>query len=1104
MKRLSYAFIMLTAIPLFSLQAAEEARLLRFPAIHGDRIVFSYAGDLFTVDSEGGVARKLTSHDGYEIFPRFSPDGSKIAFTGQYDGNTEVFVIPAEGGSPKRLTYTATLGRDDVSDRMGPNNLVMDWTPDGKYVTYRSRKQSFNSFVGQLFKVPVEGGLSEELPLPYGGFHSWSADGKRIAYNRIFREFRTWKYYRGGMADEVWIHDFEKKTTEKITDNPAQDIIPMWTGDEIFFLSDRDRTMNVFVYNMSSGQTRKVTQFTEFDVKFPSLGKDHIVFENGGYISTLNIRTKEYDKVSIEIANDHAYSRTELVDASKSITSLDLSPNGERALFAARGEVFTLPAKNGITRNLTQSPGAHDRVASWSPDGKHIAWFSDISGEYELYIRKQDGSEPPVSLTPVFDNYPYDLKWSPDSKKIVFCDRKLRLQVVEVGSKKISLVKKSETTELTDFDWSPDSRWIAYADQDENGLSVIHLYNLESGKTSPVTDNWYWSDSPSFSPDGKYLYFSSLRDYNPTFSITELTIAYTNMEKIYLVTLASNTASPFAPENDEVKIDGEDTGSDMENKGKKDKAGKDKDGKNGDEAERKMTRIDVEGLNSRIIALPIAPMDYDNLHASKDKVYYLAGDQVGPGNGGSRTAKVFDLKTKKETELGANMLFTISANHKKMIVRQNGQYAIIDLPQGKVTISDPIDLSGMKVMTDYRKEWKQIYDESWRQMRDFFYVENMHEVDWEEMHAKYEVLVPHVNHRNDLTYVIGELVGELCVGHAYVNSPPGLEGPERIQTGLLGAKLSKDASGYFRIEEILEGANWSNSLRSPLTEVGVDAGQGDYIVAVNGKSTRDMQDIYAALINTAGKTVKLSINSSPTETGAHHELVEPIADESGLYYYNWVHGNIDKVNEATGGQIGYIHIPNMGVDGLNEFAKYYYPQLLNKKGLIIDDRGNGGGFVSRIIVERLRRQLAFAFSLRGRKMGAPVPDGTVLGPKVLLINFASASDGDLFPYQFKKYKLGTVIGTRTWGGVVGIRGTLPFIDSGVLMRPESGSYDPFTGDWIIENHGVEPDIYVNNDPAREYAGEDEQLNKAIEVIMGQLDQHTPILPAKPGNDKSGK
>ena len=1084
MKKLTLACILIAGIAQFSAHASNEARLLRFPAIYAEQVVFSYAGDLYTVEGDGGIARKMTSHIGYEMFPRFSPDGSMIAFTGQYDGNTEVFVMPAQGGAPKRLTYTATLGRDDVADRMGPNNIVMGWSPDSKYITYRSRKQSYNSFIGQLFRVPVEGGLSEELPLPSGGFCSYSPDGNQLAYNRIFREFRTWKYYRGGMADEIWIHDFTSRETTQITDNGEQDIIPMWAGDQIFFLSDRDRTMNVFVYNTITKETSKVTNFTEYDVKFPSLGRDQIIFENGGYLYKLNTGTKEYEKVQIHIANDNAYSRTELKDASKRIRTGDLSPNGERVVFSARGEVFTLPAKHGITRNLTQSPGAHERNATWSPDGKYIAYFSDESGEFEVYIQKQEGTEDAIQLTSGTDSYLFNLQWSPDSKKILFNDRKLRLQYVDIESKKVTLVKKSLTTETEDFDWSPDSRWIAYSEGEMNNFLVLYIFNLESGKTYPVSDSWYDSWNPTFSPDGKYLYFTSNRDFNPTYSGTEWNHSYSNMTRVYLVTLAKNTPSPFALENDEVQPEEDNNGNSAEDKGKS--------------AEEKQTRIDPEGLNSRIISLPVRPSNYSNLEASLDKIYY--NERAAGGNG--MTAKFSDMQAKKETDMGAGISFGISANGKKMLVVQNGNWGVIDLPQGKVTLEDHLDLSNMMVMTDYGQEWKQIFDERWRQMRDFFYVENMHGLDWKAMHEKYSVLVPYVNHRNDLTYVIGEMIAELNVGHAYVLSGNDRPQPERIQTGLLGAHVSKHSSGYFRIDKILEGANWSQVWRSPLTEVGVDVKEGDFILAVNGQSTKGMKDIYASLVNTAGKTVQLMVSNQPAEDGGKSVLVKPLADEKDLYYYNWVQGNIKKVSEATDGQIGYLHIPNMGPAGLVEFTKYFYPQLLNKKGLIIDDRGNGGGNVSPMIIERLRRELTHTRTQRGRTFGEPTPNQMVLGPKVLLINYASASDGDLFPYQFKTLNLGTIIGTRTWGGVVGIRGSLPFIDAADLRKPEYSTYSATESKWVIEGIGVEPDIWLDNDPAKEYDGEDEQLNKAIEVILEQLDQYKGLPPVPEAPDKT--
>jgi tricorn protease len=1067
------------------LNAQEESRLLRFPAIYEDQIVFSYAGDLYVVNIDGGIARRITSHNGYEMFPRFSPDGKYIAFTGQYDGNTEVFIIPSEGGTPRRLTFTATLNRDDVSDRMGPNNIVMDWTPDGKYITYRSRKQSFNDFIGQLFNVPVEGGLSEELPLPTGGFCSWSPDGNQLAYNRIFREFRTWKYYRGGMADEIWLHDFRNHKTTRITDNNVQDIIPMWAGDWIFFLSDRDRTMNLFAYNLTTGQTDKVTDFKEYDIKFPSLGKDHIVFENGGYIYKLNIQTRVCDKVSIIIDNDNPFSRPEYKDASKLISTYDISPQGERIVLGARGDVFSLPARNGITINYTKTSGAHERDVHWSPDGKYISYFSDATGEYEVYIKNQDGSGDPIQLTDGINTYPYNMKWSPDSRNILFSDREFRLQYVDLTSKKLTLVKKSTTSELRDFNWSPDSKWIAYTETDNNQFNIIYLYQLESKNVFKVTDNWYVSENPAFSPDGKYLYFVSNRDFDPVYSNTEWNHSYSNMSRLYLVTLAKSTPSPLALENDVVKISNEEVEKGIE----KDK--KDEGSVNAD------IKIDTDGLQSRIISLPVAPGNYGNLEPIIDKIYYIrfiSGSRSG-------SACLFDLKTKKETELGSGVRFKISSSQKKMLVVKDGKYAVIDLPQANIELKETIDLSNMMVKVNYREEWKQIFDESWRQMRDFFYAPNMHGMNWQAIHDKYSPLLPYVNHRNDLTYIIGEMIAELNVGHAYVNSGSDVPGPERISTGLLGAKLTKHPSGYFHIDKILDGANWSSRWRSPLRDVGVDVNENDFIVAVNGESTMQMPDIYEYLLNTAGKTVELTVNSKPSAEGARKTLVKPIESEADLFYYNWVQNNIRKVNEATDGLVGYIYIPDMVENGLNEFARYFYPQL-NKKGLIIDGRGNAGGNVSPMIIERLRREMVMSEMMRGYEKGIAIPEASFHGPMVLIINYASASDGDLFPYQFKTLGLGTLIGTRTWGGVVGIRGSLPFVDGGILMKPEFAHYSAEESKWIIEGHGVEPDIYIDNDPAEEYAGNDEQLGKAIKVILEQLDQYKPVPPIPEPPDKS--
>ncbi len=1091
MKKL-FLLLLLGWLGISMVPAQDEARLLRFPAVHGDKVVFTYAGDLYEVALSGGVARKLTSDEnGYEMFARFSPDGKNIAFTAQYDGNTEVYLMPAEGGSPRRLTYTATLHRDDVSDRMGPNNIVMTWY-DNKHIVYRSRKKSFNSFIGQLFKVSTEGGLSEELPLPSGGWCSFSPDKKKMAYNRVFREFRTWKYYKGGMADDIWIYDFETKKTERITNTVNQEIFPMWHGNKIYFLSDRDRTMNLFVYDLNTKQTTKLTHYTEYDIKFPSLGDNSIVYENGGFLYNYDLNTGDVSKITVYIENDFVTGRDAYKDASKIIRTYAVAPDGKRVAFGARGDVYTVPAKSGITRNLTKSSGIHEQDVEWSPDGKYISYVSDKTGTEEIFIQDQKGGKPAVQITDNGDTYKYNPIWSPDSKKLLWSDKMGRLLYVNIESKKVdTVVADSKDWEIRDYSWSPDSRWIAYTLPHNNTVSQIFIFDTKNKTSHQVTDNWYDANQPRFGTDGKYLFFTSARDFNPIYSWVEWNYAYRDMYKIYFVTLQKSTPSPFAPENDEVGIDEEKTAKgDKESKSKKSKKGEKK-----EEPEVKPVTIDFDGIEDRIIQLPGKAGSYWGLSPVGNKVYYVYASAKTKG----AQFKMYDLKAKKEKDLGDIGNFVVSANHKKMLVSTNGKYAVIDLPQSKVKPEKYLDLSSMKVMVNIPEEWNQIYNEAWRQMKEFFYAPNMHGVDWEAIRKKYEVLVPYVKNRNDLNYIIGEMIGELSVGHAYVNGGDKPK-PKRINTGLLGAEISRDASGYFKIDRILPGENWSERTRSPLRAVGVNIKEGDYILAVNGQSVLDVNDIYKMLVGTAGKQVMLTVNSKPEETGAHNEIVIPTADESGLYYYDWVMKNTEKVNKATNGQVGYIHIPDMGPEGLNEFVKHFYPQL-NKKALIIDDRGNGGGNVSPMIIERLARRLTLYGMSRNNGISTK-PAQIMLGPKVLLVNGYSASDGDLFPYQFKKLKLGKVIGTRTWGGVVGIRGSLPFIDGGDLRKPEFAPIDT-EGHWTIEGHGVDPDIVVDNDPAKEYAGEDQQLEKAIEVIMQELKNYKekPAIPPYPDKSK---
>ena len=1101
----------LAATAFSALRAADETtRLLRFPATNDQSIVFSYGGQLYTVTSEGGTARRLTDGPGYAIFPRFSADGTQLAFTAQYDGNTEVYAMPAAGGTPKRLTTSATLDRDDLADRMGPNNIVFGWRHTANEVVFRSRWHSFNPFIGQLYTVGLDGDVPTQLPVPRGGFVSYSPDDTKIAYNRVFREFRTWKQYKGGMADDIWIFDLKTGALENITDNPAQDIFPMWASNgRIYFVSERTARANLFSYDLASKQTKQLTAFTDYDVKFPSLGGKTIVFEQAGQIWKFDLATEKAVVVPITVREDFAAARPTLTNVAKFVAGVSPSPDGQRVTVVARGDVFTVPAKDGPTRNLTQTQGVHERAASWSPDGKWIAYLSDATGEFELYIRPQDGKGAATQLTSNNDTYPFSPDWSADSKKLLWADRKQRLRFVDIDTKAITTVAENPDAPITSYGWAPDSQWITYVKRETGTLAKIMLYGVADKKTLAVTDGSYDSSAPTFSDDGKWLLFASARDYRPIYSETEWNHAYLDMERVYLVALAKDTASPFAPKSDEVAI-----AKDEDKKPADEKPADKKDGekaaptKKSDEKKTVVVKVDADGLAERIIGLPIAPSNYGTIFMVGDKVYYWrtpggpqGGGGGGEGFGGGSASKpavaLYDLKAKKETELGNFDGFEITANGKKMLLRTGRDYSLIDLPTAKIELKPEakLNFSALEVRLDRQAEWTQVFNESWRQMRDFFYDPGMHGVDWPAQRAKYGALLPSVTTRNDLTYLIGEMISELHIGHAYVGTGDRPETP-KIKTGLLGAELSRDpASRAYRIDKILRGENWQTKTRSPLTELGVNVKAGDFILAVNGQPVRDLANIYSALVGTVGKQVTLRVNSAPTDVGAHDITVIPIADEAPLYYEQFVANNIAYVLKKTDGKVGYLHIPDMGPEGLNEFVRRFYPQL-NKQALIIDVRGNGGGNVSPMIIERLQRELTL---INIRRNGPPTanPGGQLLGPKVTLLNEYSASDGDLFPYRFRAAGLGKLVGKRSWGGVVGISGSLPFTDGSSLNKPEFAPYAKDGSGWIIEGHGVDPDIVVDNDPAREFRGEDQQLDKGIEVILAELKTKGRTLPPPP-------
>ncbi len=1077
------------------LATAEEGRLLRFPDVSKDKIAFAYAGDIYIAPRTGGQAMRLTSHPGLELFPKFSPDGRYLAFSGQYDGDMSVFTVPITGGEPKRLSYHP--GIVGMAERNAFDNIVMGWSRDGKSVLFRGRKESQDAWDGRAYLVPMEGGMAEPLPMGVAGYTSFSPDGKKVAYCPIFRDFRTWKRYKGGMAQDVWIFDLTTYENKKITDWVGTDNMPMWYQDRIYFNSDRTGTLNLYCYDQKTGQTRQVTTFTDFDVRWPSLGPDAIAFENGGYVYVMDLPSETMHKVAVEMTIDLPAMRSEFVKVSDKATDGEISPDGKRAVFSARGEIFTVPAKDGNTRNLTKSSGANDKQPVWSPDGKWIAYISDESGEEEIYLIDQDGANK-TRLTTDGHCRRYNMEWSPDSKKLVFSDKDLKLYYVEVDTKKTVQIDKAKYSEFRNYSWSPDSRYVAYLKDIDNRMTTIFVYCFDDGtihQMTPGTTNDY---SPAFDPDGKYLYFLSERNFNPLLGSYEFQYVNSGISNLYLTLLTKDEKSPFAPTSDEVAL------ADTAAKGAEAKEGKGKaeDKKEGAKAkeETPKVKIDFDGIFDRQIAIDVPAGNYGGLSAISGAVFYFSnpiGGLLGPIGQGETILHKYVIKDKKDTEFASGVTgYALSAKREKMLINREGSYHIVNVGDPKAGFEDNrLDLSRMEMWLDRRAEFAQMFNEAWRLDRDYFYDANMHGVDWPKMREKYQVLVPYVANRFDLTYVIGEMISELSCSHTYVGggdlpriAPSGV--------GLLAVDFAVDrANNRVKIARILEGRNWNEGLRSPLQEPGLAVKAGDYLLAINGQEVTAAIDPYSLTVSTAGKLVTLTVNDKPTKQGAHDITIKPLASETDLRYYNWVERNRAFVDSASGGKVGYIHIPDMDGVGLVRFMEMFYHQL-RKEGLIIDVRWNGGGFVSQLVLDRLRQTLASVAVSRNFAPG-PFPDNAVMAHMLTLQNEFSVSDGDNFPYYFREYKLGPLMGKRTWGGVVGIRGFRPLSDGGFVTVPEFTEYGR-EGKWIIEGVGVVPDIEVDNPPDRRARGYDDQLIQAVSYLMKKIKEEPVVLPPYPG------
>jgi tricorn protease len=1089
---------------------AEEGRtFMRYPTLHGDSIVFAAHGNLWRVGRTGGVASRLTTDPGEDLMPRLSPDGRWIAFTGAYQGNRDVYVMPAAGGTARRLTFHSDVG-DHAPLRWGPDNMVVTWTPDSRNIVFMSRRMGWNARDAKLFEVPVEGGAQTALPLDSGGLMTFSPDGRSIAYNRIFRNFRTWKRYDGGMAQDVYTYDLGAKTLTRITDWKGTETAPMWYGRKIYFLSDHDanRRENIWVHDLDTGQDREVTHFTDYDVDFPSLGvggadADGVVFQQGGALWVLDLPSETLRRIEVTVPDDGARTGPRQVDAAPLIRPADtagqtdyaLSPNGKRALFSARGDIFSVPADHGATRDLTATSNADEDHPGWSPDGQTVIYTTDVDGEQQLAIRPATGG-PERILTHFTRGFLYTAVWSPDARQLAVADANHQLWLVDAASGEAKVVAKDPYGEIHDQAFSPDGLWLAYSLNGPNQQRAIWFYSLAAAKATLVSTPMNNDFAPIFSPNGKYLYFVSTRVENPTFSESEQNVATLETGTIQVATLRKDEPSPFAPRSDEGAAA-------VKDEGKSDaKAGAGADAKPGawKPGAIPAIRIDLEGLIDRAVPLPVPPADIVGLDARAEKiVYQTAAPQTisGPLPGIRSALHVYDLTERKDAMITSGLeSYSLSADGEKVLVKMGATFSLIDAKAGGGDKPATLDLSHLRMRIEPTQEWAEMFSAAWRLERDLFVNPAMNGVDWRAVRDAYARLLPLVGSRADLNYLIGEMQGELANSHTYVGGGDDADPTPETPTALLGADFALDAaSGRYALARIFAGDNSRPAYRGPVGEPGVDVRPGDFLLAVNGQELKAPTDPYSLFVGLLGQPITLTLAPSPA--GKRRDVtVTPVRSEMSLREKAWIDHNRDLVDQASGGQIAYIYMSDMESLGMEQFVRQFYAQL-NKRALILDDRWNGGGFIDQIILERLRRVLVGMDT--NRESGAqPIPQQLIDGPKVTLINGYSASDGDIFPYYFRKYGLGPLIGTRTWGGVRGIRGDWTLLDGGYITVPEDSLYG-LKSEWVIENHGVDPDIPVETDPGQLMAGHDAQLQAGVDYLLNALKARPGGYPPPPPN-----
>jgi tricorn protease len=1103
---------LVSALPNAAAPQSDPPLLLRFPTVSKTQIVFNYAGNLWIVNRDGGDARRLTSGVGVETLPHFSPDGSMIAFTGEYDGNRDVFVVPAAGGVPRRLTYHPATEE------------VAGWTPDGKKILFNSAGSSFMHFEDQLYTVPVEGGLPTQLPLPIAEDASLSPDGTHIAYVPHPKWQAAWKRYHGGQTTPIWIADLKDSSIVKVPRENSNDHHPMWVGDTIYFLSDRSGPVSLFAYDTKTQQLSESVHSDGLDFKTATAGPDAIVIEQFGAIKLYDLNTHQAKNISIHVSGDIEAVRPHFAKVEpRRIQNFGLSPTGARAVFEAWGEIFTVPTDKGDIRDITSSPAVADRDPAWSPDGKSIAYFTDESGEYDLAIRDQNGlgtvrhinlGNPPSFL--------YSPTRSPDSKKIAYSDKRLQLWYVDLDHPAPKVIDSDYfggfgPTQLSQT-WSPDSKWVAYTRQLPSGLHAVFVYSIEQAKAFQITDGMSDALYPAWDKNGKYLYFTASTNVALSTSGLDMTSDEHRVTRTaYVAVLSKDEKSPLAPESDEEKPKDEKKADEDKNKDKaadqasdnakgkskaadkssnetaKDDKDKEKDKKKDEPV---VVKMDIDGIGQRILSLPFEAKNYVNLVAGKSGILFLAEAPLVITEDDfpdlSQTIQKFDLSKRKLDKFMDDVNdFTISFDGEKILYRKGESWATAsasdgpDAPPGPPKPGfGPLHLDGWEVYVEPRAMWKQIYNETWRIERDFFYDPHYHGLDLDKAKKKYAPYLDGIASRDELTYLFEECLGELTVGHMFVGGGERPE-PKKLKVGLLGADYSLE-NGRYRIAKVFDGENWNPGNQAPLTQPGVNVKVGDYILAVNGREVHSSENIYSFFEETANRQVVLKVGPNPDGKDSREVTVVPVESEEALRHLAWIENNRRRVDEATGGRVAYVHIPNTAGAGYTSFNRYYFSQV-GKEAAIIDERFNEGGQLSDYIIEYLRRPMMSRVVTReGHDWSSPAE--AIFGPKVMIINEMSGSGGDALPWYFRKAGIGTLIGKRTWGGLVGIGGYPQLLDGGRVTAPRAALYG-LNGDWEVENHGIPPDVEIDLEPSAWRQGRDAQLEKAIEVVMQQLKEH---------------